>query len=220
MKYIIGNWKANKNADEVQKWIAAFKTHDLAVLEGQVEVIICPPFPFLPLLHEAFKEFDHIKLGAQDISQFGAGQYTGEVAAHSLDGLVQYVLVGHSERRRYFQETDRSVELKVEAAQSGGIEPIVLVRGPEDQIPLGVKFVGYEPVDAIGTGDTESLPQIQDMRNEIGVDATQVFIYGGSVKSHNVRDLVSAPEVDGVLPGGASLDPEEFYTLIERCLHL
>lgn len=220
MKYIIGNWKANKNAAEVQKWIDAFKAKDLAVLAGHVEVILCPPFPFIPVLDWAFKEFDHIKIGAQDVSQFGGGEYTGEVAAHSLEGIVQYILVGHSERRKYFQETDGSTEQKAEATQSINAEPVVLVRSAKDQIPLGVQFVGYEPVDAIGTGDTESIPAIIDMKNELGVDASQKFIYGGSVKSHNVRDLVSVPEIDGVLVGGASLDPEEFYTILERCLHL
>lgn len=220
MKYLIGNWKANKNLSEVHHWVDAFMAHDLAVLRGQVEVIVCPSYPFIPLLNEAFADYDHIHVGAQDISRFGAGAYTGEVSAHSLQGIVDYVLIGHSERRAHFDEKDNTVDQKVQNARGADIEPIVIVSDVKAIIPDGVKFVAYEPADRIGTGNPEDTDSVVAMKRKLGLGPENVFIYGASSNAANTRDFVSTPEIDGLLPGGSSLDPEEFYSMAERCCHL
>lgn len=219
MKYIFGNWKAHKNLRETQQWIDAFTSRDLNVFKDSVRVIVCPPFPFIEILAEAFSAYDHIHVGAQDVSMFGPGAYTGDVTAHTLAGLVDYAIIGHSEKRKYFNEANAHVEAKFQSARLEGIEPLVCVRGTEDALPDDVRFVAYEPVEAIGTGYNEPPESVLEMKNMLNLTRDHVYIYGGSVTADNVAEYLRNDEIDGVLPGGASLDVDAFYNLLTAAAH-
>lgn len=217
MKYIIGNWKANKNKAQAKAWIGEFLELSLENFQDKVAIIVCPPYPFLTLAHKAFKDTP-IQLGSQDISFFHAGSYTGEVAANTLADLVSYCIIGHSERRRYFKETDATVAQKTANVRDFEIEPIVCVRGISDQIPKNVKIIAYEPVHAIGTGNNESVKKILEVKKCLHLDPDTIFIYGGSVIPDNSEEYLGSDEIDGVLLGGASLDPKKFYKIIKYAL--
>lgn len=220
MNYVIGNLKSHKNLAEAQSWLDAFMAHDVASLDPHLSIIICPPYPFILIFKEALAQFHNISIGSQDISQYGAGKYTGEVSAFTLRGLATHALIGHSERRTYFHETDVTVSAKVDQARSMEIAPIVLVRDEHDLIPDGVDMIAYEPVSAIGTGHNMSVDDVIAMKKKLGIDQSHMFIYGGSATSGNVRDYLSHPEIQGVLPGTSTLDPDEFFSLLERASYI
>lgn len=216
---------------------AVFQVADLS----DVDVLICPPYPFL----SAFS-CTNFSLGGQNASQFDAGAHTGEVSAKMLKDLgCSYVILGHSERRAYNHESNYVVALKVEKALADGLTPVLCVGEPEDiresgklfdyiaaQLNAVIKQVGvaafekivlaYEPIWAIGTGKTASPAQAQDVHRFIRAHLAKLnqlvadkilILYGGSVKAENARELFSQPDVDGGLIGGASLNPEEFLSI-------
>lgn len=217
MKYIIGNWKSNKNLREVTSWLDAYKEKDLEIFKSGVQIIIAPPYPFLLTVKDALKDTPWIKIASQDISQFGAGTYTGAVSSHNLDGLIDFAIIGHSERRKHFEESNATVASKAELAKSSDIEPVICVRGKEDIIPDGTTYIAYEPPGAISTGDGKgdaaSVSDVIQMRQTLGITEKQKYIYGGSVNPLNIREYLENDQIDGVLPGGVSLDPEKFYEL-------
>lgn len=215
MKYVIGNWKANKNLTETASWFDIFLSKDFTAVQGKVEIIICPPFPFLLYAKDRVQKFPFIKIGAQNISHFDSGPHTGEVSAANLKGVVSYSLIGHSERREFFNETDEHLIKKTDLALNCGITPLYCIRGESDVIPPSVQFVVFEPVSAIGTGQNVPVEEIVIIKNNIHLTADQKFVYGGSVSAGNVRSYLENPYIDGILPGGASLDPEEFYAIIQ-----
>lgn len=245
-----GNWKMNLNHVEavglVQKlaFILKDKKHD----PEQSECVILPPFTDLRTV-QTLIEGDRlpISFGAQDVSVHDAGAYTGEVSAEMLSKLgCTYVVVGHSERREYHDESDELVNQKALKVLEAGMTPIVCVgegldvrRAAEhvqfttnevrnallgmtaEQIATCV--IAYEPVWAIGTGEVASADDAQEVCEAIrktladlaGDDVAQAtrILYGGSVKANNVAQLMSKPDVDGALVGGASLNPEEFAAI-------
>lgn len=214
MKYIIGNWKANKNLDEAKHWIATFSSFDFKIVQNNVTIIICPPYPFISFLKEKTAGLPFIKIGSQDISVYYQGAYTGEVTAHSLSGLADYSIIGHSERREHFKETNQALFSKVDHAKKTNIEPIFCVRDENDPIPLAAKIITYEPVYAIGTGKNESIDNVLLMKEKLKLSENALFIYGGSVTETNAHQYLQNPDIDGVLPGGASLDPQRFYNIV------
>lgn len=226
MKYVFGNWKANKNYSEVQSWISEFQSKPLEIFEGVVEIVICPPYPFITTLHEAFASTPWIKIGSQDISYYGAGRYTGEVPAHSLGDIVSYSIIGHSERRSNFNETNTIIDQKAQNALESGIEPLVLIRDGNDTIPSNVSFVCYEPSSAISTGEGNIVQHnvpVQDIieqKSLLSIPADFKFIYGGSVTTDTIHEYARVKEIDGVLPGSASLDPEAFYHIARAFVEL
>ena len=244
---VAANWKMNMTVEETVAYIATFlaETGD----DTTVDVVLIPPFTALanasPLVMDSYS----IKLGAQNMSPHKSGAYTGEISAAMLRELfVRYVVIGHSERRQLFGETDQSVNAKLQAVHEATLKPIfcvgetllerdggkveeVLTR----QLREGLKnltakdvldtVIAYEPVWAIGTGRTATPEQAQEahalIRREIGsiTDANvaeRVRIqYGGSVKGANAAALMSQPDIDGALVGGASLDPREFAEIVK-----
>lgn len=213
MKYIVANWKSNKNLSEVHQWLDGFTSENLEVLKSHVEVIIAPPYPFISIVRSKLENYQWIHLASQDISPFGAGSYTGAVSTHNLDGLVKYCLVGHSERRTYFHEGNDEIARKIELARSSDIEPILCVRNEEDYRGFSVNYVAFEPQDAIGSGNNESIDVVIEMKKKLNVSSKITYIYGGSVNSGNAREYLSNTEIDGVLQGKSSLDPHEFYNV-------
>lgn len=214
MKYVIGNWKANKNFSEMKQWVQTFLSFDFTEIEGKTTVIICPPYPFIPYIKENITGIPYLKVGSQDMSLYYQGAYTGEVTSNTLSGMVNYTLIGHSERRQYFNETQEILFNKVEHAKKNYIEPIFCVRGPEDAIAPDVNMVTYEPVFAIGTGQSDSIENILKVKQSLKLRDSVMFIYGGSVTDSNAREYLHNQDIDGVLPGGASLDPQRFYDIV------
>ncbi len=225
MKYFIANWKANKNLKEALLWVDELKAllveskKTLDAIEAEeVKIIICPPYPLIIPISEALDKIKKIQFGSQDLSFYNAGAYTGEVAVRTLEGIVSYSIIGHSERRKYFKDSDASVDQKVQLANEHGIEPIVCVRDAHDLIPKGIKIVAYEPIEAIGSGANQPVEETLVMRHDLHIGRDVTFLYGGSVNEQNASEYTKHNEIDGLLIGGASLDPESFYKIINSAL--
>jgi triosephosphate isomerase len=241
--YIAANWKMHKTVAEAADFIDALLPRIAAT---QHDVVICPPFTALTAVVER-RYGTAVKVAAQNMHEEDTGAFTGEVSAPMLVELdVEAVVLGHSERRQHFNETDEALARKVPAALAAGLEPILCVGESEEardadqtkgvlerqlQTDLaGVESAGlakvvvaYEPIWAIGTGRTATPEQaqeacafIRDVLRERGAAADEVrILYGGSVKPANAAELLSQPDIDGALVGGASLDPEEFAAIVE-----
>lgn len=213
MKYVIANWKNHKNFKEAEVWMDGFLNKDF---KKDTQVIICPPYPFLHLAKSKIDSknlSDIIKVGAQDLSYFDEGSYTGEVGINSLKGLVDYIIIGHSERRYYQEEITRILTAKVNHCKRNSIEPIFCVRDAGDQVVDGVSFVAYEPINAIGSNHNEELSKVVEMKNFLKLGKNVKYIYGGSVNEENAKNYLENENIDGLLVGTASLDPEKFYTI-------
>lgn len=214
----MANWKSHKTMAEAQTFIEQYDE------KSTQTVIVCPPFPYLLPLKEAVAQ-KQIKLGAQDISNYPFGAYTGAVSADMLKGVAEYVIVGHSERRRYFQETNEVVANKARLALEAGMTPIVCLDKPYMNAQLaffGVDeclrmIIAYEPVEAIGSGQPDT-PEAADAVAAIIQQLTQStipVIYGGSVDEKNVASFVAQPHISGVLVGGASLEVNQWQALVQ-----
>lgn len=201
------------------------------------EIVLCAPFTGLGILSKSLHG-SRVQLGAQNVHWEDAGAYTGEIAAPMLTEIgVRYVIVGHSERRQYFGETDETVNKRLLAAQRHGLTPILCVGESKQQRDAGETeslivhqlekdlidvdqnslIVAYEPIWAIGTGDT---CEAKEANRVIGLIRSQLknpdvpIQYGGSVKPENIDEIMAQPEIDGALVGGASLQPASFARLV------
>lgn len=210
---IAGNWKSNKGIAEAQDWIRRFN----AKWENTT-VVLCVPFTLLYFVKQEIEKCRlFIELGAQDVSPFPGGAYTGEVSARQIKELGRWVIIGHSERRQQFGETDEILEKKVSQARSAGLRVIYCVPDDAAAVPAGVDVVAYEPVWAIGTGKSDTPQNANRVIESIKLKThAQVVIYGGSVTQENVVSFISQEAIDGVLPGGVSLDSEKFASLIKN----
>jgi triosephosphate isomerase len=217
---IVANLKSYKNENEAKNWLETFKkVNDLRLDTAKKGVIVCPSFTqlFSFFSYFASNNINGVEIGAQNVSPFDEGAFTGEVNAKQIKDFATYVLIGHSERRKNFHEAQDLLVQKVDMALKYGLTPIFLIQGKDTVIPEAVKIVAYEPVFAIGTGipDTpESADTVAGAIKTTRADLT--VLYGGSVKSANVRGFTDKPNIDGVLVGGASLDAEEFIKIIEN----
>ena len=243
---VAGNWKMHGNTETASHLAAQLVAQwsDRPVAERSVEMVLFPPSVHLSLVKGAVAG-SGIAVGAQNLSQHGSGAYTGEISGDMLvDQGCDYVLVGHSERRNLFGESSATVAEKFKTAQSSGLIPILCVgetlrqRQQEQtvavvtaQIKAVIDCVGlhnvcravvaYEPVWAIGTGETASPEQAQQVhraiRNQLGeVGLRTRLLYGGSVKASNAAELFSQPDINGGLVGGASLEAIEFFNIVKR----
>jgi len=246
-KIVAANWKMNMMQAESARFVESLllEIGDMA----DVEVVIVPPFTAIAKVMEALGSAQNIKVGAQNMHWERSGAFTGEISAALLrDLFVHYVVLGHSERRRLFGETNEIVNRKVRAAHEASLRPIVCVgetldqrdRGNVDKIlsiqlrgsvagleskQLQETVIAYEPVWAIGTGRNATPEQAQeahafirrtlrDMADDTTAERVRIQ-YGGSVKPENARDLMSQPDIDGALVGGASLDPRSFAQIVK-----
>ncbi len=219
MKYVIGNWKSNKNITEVETWfqtMASLYFQNKGLNLQSVEAVVCVPDVYISLAKKLQDEFNlPLKLGAQDISAYGNGAYTGEVSGDQLKELVEYVIIGHSERRNYFKEEDILLTEKTKRAQEAKLKSIYCVQDENTHIADGVDIVAYEPVWAIGTGKTDTPENADSVAQKIKQNWNgNILIYGGSVTPDNIKSFVTTKYIDGVLPGGASLDPNKFWQMI------
>jgi triosephosphate isomerase (TIM) len=241
--YIAANWKMHKTVAEAGEFVDALLPRIAAT---QHDVVVCPPFTALTAVVER-RYGTAVKVAAQNMHEEGSGAFTGEVSAPMLVELdVEAVVLGHSERRQYFGETDEALARKVPAALAAGLEPILCVGESEEARDGGQTegvlerqlqadlvevederiaevVVAYEPIWAIGTGRTATPEQaqeacafIRDVLRERGAAADAVrILYGGSVKPANAAELLAQDDIDGALVGGASLDAEEFASIVE-----
>lgn len=217
--YIVANWKANKTVSEATEWFQKVISYKSQVISSEnKEIIVCPPFTLLPLMRDFIKQHGlQIHLGAQDVSPFGTGAYTGEVAAEQLKDLAHYVIIGHSERRKNFHDDDEVIAKKVAMTNEAGLTPLLCVQGKETPVPQGVQIVAYEPVFAIGTGNPDTPENADTVAKEIKENHNvESVLYGGSVTAENVAGFTHQEHIDGVLVGGASLDTSEFINIVQN----
>ncbi|MFQ5479413.1 MAG: triose-phosphate isomerase [Candidatus Binatia bacterium] len=242
---LAGNWKLNGLSEDTAK-LASAVAEGCQDIEGR-EVMIATPYT---TLHVARSVLDGspVALGAQDLYWEETGAFTGEVSAPMLvDAGCRYVIIGHSERREFFGETDYSVAKKVAAAYRGRLTPVVCVGESlaqreqgmtaeviERQVRAGLceleregfdtLVIAYEPIWAIGTGETATAEQAEEVHRGIRAIVADMaddsatagvrILYGGSVKPDNIDELMSCPNIDGALVGGASLDADSFLRIV------
>jgi triosephosphate isomerase len=225
---IVANWKATKTTQETIDWIGKIKT-DLEEVDW-VDVVVCPPFSSLSAAFSLFKD-TNIKIGAQDVSRFKKGAYTGEVTVEMLRDLVTYCIVGHSERRKHFGESDDNVIQKVRLLLENKITPVLCVSDLRQLDSYGQRGKGiiekaekiifvYEPPSAISGGGAYR-PEEPSVANKnagkIGkkIGEKTVTLYGGSVNPDNAPAFFSQANIDGGLSGQASTDPQVFLELLK-----
>lgn len=219
MKYLIGNWKMNKSLAEAVSFVQAAAEPVSAI--RNVEATICPPLPWIPVLDGLLRN-SRLHLGAQDVSAWKSGAYTGQVSATMLANHCQYVIIGHSERRHYCAETNDQVNDKVLQAIEAKLIPVVCVSNLQEiqalaKIKTKAKhwLIAYEPLEAIGSGQATDPAQVKSMvatiRQHLG--RSTLVLYGGSVTADNIASY--AKVCDGALVGGASLDPQSFISLCQ-----
>lgn len=215
---VVGNWKSNKTVHEAMEWVEKFRVASSESREKNVEIVVCPPFTLLTVMKEEIKKLGlPIALGAQDVSPYPLGAYTGEIAAVQIKELADWVIIGHSERRKHFGETDALLARKVHEARDAGLKVIFCVPDEKTPVPDDVDAVAYEPVWAIGTGNAEDPTAANSIIDAIKRKfSIPMGIYGGSVTPDNIASFVSQSAIDGVLPGGASLKPDTFASLIDH----
>jgi triosephosphate isomerase (TIM) len=239
---IAGNWKMYKTQTEAKAFLVDFLpqlTAQASEFGTAAQIILCAPFTTLPtLLGLAANAPANLSIGAQNLHWADNGAFTGEIAAPMLLELgIKYVIVGHSERRQYFGETDATVNQRLKAAQKHGMTPILCVGESKQQrdagetetwiasqlqnglqdVDLKNLIIAYEPIWAIGTGDTceakEANRTIGKIRSQLDYQDLTIQ-YGGSVKPDNIDEIMAQPEIDGVLVGGASLDAKGFARIV------
>lgn len=241
---IAGNWKMNKVLDE-----ARILAQDVVSFSSRIkggDVVIAPPFTALKDVYEIVKGSE-VKVAAQNCHYEERGAYTGEISPLMLKDVgCTYVIIGHSERRRYFAETDEIINKKIKAALKSGLKPILCVGETEEEREagiteyvvgiqlrkalMGIEFsrdivIAYEPVWAIGTGKNATPYEAEEVQRYIrtllsrsyGEIAESVrILYGGSVTPQNISELISMDNVDGALVGGSSLNSDSFIAIIEK----
>lgn len=239
---IAGNWKMNMLPGETIEYMEKLSG---LVKDSENEVIVCVPFIDLFYAINDTREIPYIHIGAQNMHYEESGAFTGEVSPNMLKAIeCEYVIIGHSERRKYFNETDETVNLKVKAALKHGLKPIICVGETLDERESGKAIdvvntqitkdlegltkedlnniiIAYEPIWAIGTGKTATKEDAEEVIKAIRDKVRSLFdsddvsiLYGGSVKPENAKEIFSMPDIDGGLIGGASLKPESFEKIV------
>ncbi|MBI2597396.1 triosephosphate isomerase [Candidatus Daviesbacteria bacterium] len=220
--WIIANWKSNKTISEALDWVSIVGPQ--IPKKDNLKIVVCPAFSVLSELKKAITVGAYpIMLGSQDLSPFEQGAYTGEESASLIKQFVDLAILGHSERRKNFAETDDMVEKKFKQALENNITPLVCIQSEETPIPQNCNMVAYEPIWAISTGlvNTPGVGKADtpEDANKVAKAIRQKYgnnlevIYGGSVNSQNVKGFITQGDIGGVLVGNASLNPEEFVRI-------
>lgn len=241
-KIVIGNWKMNTNFDEAISLASSINS----LLSKEIKSVILVPFVYINSVQGMCSP--NLKVGAQNVSEYKNGAYTGEISAEMLRSLkVEYVTIGHSERRTIFNENNEIIANKIETALANQLKPILCCGEPlevrkngtyisfvENQLTDALKnvssseiknvIIAYEPIWAIGTGETASAAQAQEVHSSIRTLLEKLYnkeiaqnisiLYGGSVKAENAKELFSEKDIDGALVGGASLKATSFIDII------
>jgi triosephosphate isomerase (TIM) len=221
-KIILANWKAHLSPAQAEKWMSDFVR---LYRPSPARVILAVPYLVLASVHAFTREMNNVSLAAQDISPFPPGGYTGATPAAWLQGIVDYVLIGHRERRRYFHETTQDAGNKVNEAAAAGLRPILCLTGTElmgqlapiDSAALEQLILAYTPEDA------EAL-EVARNREAVGATIRQLaeasggrpVLYGGGVNADNVADFITIAGLAGVMTAGGSLRSGEFVRLLNN----
>lgn len=244
-KLIAGNWKMNGSKDESRALIAAIVnelSQDEAILDN-AEILVCPPVLYLGDVRHALHGYPSVVFGAQDVSLYDNGAYTGDISAKMLkDAGCSYVILGHSERRQYHDESDADIKVKAEKVLAQDMVPVICVGETESERDAGEQeavvakqlkgaipelkphenlVIAYEPVWAIGTGKTASPQDAEAMHSFIRSELKSLvsapnsvrILYGGSMKPENAKELLGQENIDGGLIGGASLKADAFLSI-------
>lgn len=215
---IIANFKSNKTKNEAENWLKTIEIVKNSTALEDKKIVVCPPFTLLDLFNKYISSYNlPFSLGAQNISRLPEGAYTGEVNGAQIKDFAEYVIVGHSERRSGFGEDESVVEEKVKMAIDYNLTPILCVQSAENKIPQNVSIVAYEPVFAIGTGNPDTPENANAVAKNLKEKGSiDYIIYGGSVTPENVKSFTTTKNINGVLVGIDSLDPEKFLRIIEN----
>ncbi|MFB6273469.1 MAG: triose-phosphate isomerase [Salinibacter sp.] len=252
---IAGNWKMNTDVPEGRALAQSIADHLSSRPNSfdNIDLLVCPPYVHLPEVVDALDDAP-VAVGAQDMHAEDEGAYTGDVSAPMLTSVgCTYVILGHSERREYYDETDAEVHRKVRQAQAHDLVPIICVGETLEERQAGDAesvvrtqidgalgdvslnsadglVVAYEPIWAIGTGESAAPEQAQEMHAVIREDLSERFgaevaegvplLYGGSMKPHNAAGLLSQPDIDGGLIGSASLAADSFLGIAEEAVEV
>jgi triosephosphate isomerase len=230
---IAGNWKMHKGPEETAHFCRRLREH---ARPAEVDVVVCPPYASLATAVQMLAGTD-VAVAAQNVHWEAEGAFTGEVSAPMLRELGVYgTIVGHSERRQHFGETDEAVARRAHAALGAGLSVIACVGETESEREAGETedvlrrqvsvleadenlVVAYEPVWAIGTGKTATPELAQEAHAFVKSLLDVPVLYGGSVKPDNAAELLGQPDVDGALVGGASLEVESFLAICRAAIH-
>ena len=247
-KYLIaGNWKMNTDLDEARD--ISNSLHSNKKFDSEVEMLVCPPFTHINYMSEIL-DLGRISLGAQNVHQKLKGAYTGEISINMLLSVgAEYVILGHSERRNYFKETNDVINLKVKSSLNSGLKVIVCIgetlnereSGKTNSVlknqldkclqSIDIKIenlnIAYEPIWAIGTGKTATIEQITEAHSFLADYLVNKYnrnniklLYGGSMNPNNAKEILSIENVNGGLIGGASLDPDSFISIYNSAVEL
>ena len=245
---IAGNWKMNCGPKETSTLLQGI-SDKITSMPDKVDGLVCPPMISLTTASVELQDISGIALGAQNVHYEDNGSYTGEVSTEMLNEVnCEYVILGHSERRQYFGETDKIVKAKVSKVLQDTLKPIICVgeslkerKNEEHELRVRKQVqaalvdvdndaadevvIAYEPIWAIGTGETATPDQAQEMHAMIRSVIADLYteetaeqiriLYGGSMKPHNAEELLAQPDVDGGLIGGASLKAESFTDIVQ-----
>lgn len=217
-KLLAFNWKSNKTKIEAKDWLV--EASGVEVPQG-IKVVVFPPLTLLDVMCGYVRVNSlPFTIGAQDVSPYGMGAYTGEVSAEQVKEFSEYVLIGHSERRKNFKEDLEIISKKVDQALSQNLKVIVCVSSLNELSGLKPEelIIAYEPIGAIGTGNASSPEEVEEMAKKIKDAGFNDVIYGGSVTSANVKRFLELSSISGVLVGGESLDPNSFINLIKNAV--
>lgn len=224
-KYVIGNWKSNKGKNAAREWFAEFS--ELYKPVNGLEVVVAPSHICLCSLAEYVDTLGlkHLSLAAQDVSPFPKGSYTGAVAADMFKGLVDYVIIGHSERRRYFHETSQDTANKISETVDAGLTPIVCIDQPYamtqltalNDIDCDELIIAYGPTEAATARVPEQPGRVAEAVEFIHrVHSRKPVVYGGSLFPDNVDEYISLPLISGVFVGQSSLDAQSFAAICNK----
>ena len=239
-KIIAANWKMNMTVAETESYLENFRSH-VETVNG-VEIVIAPPFTAIAKPSELLGGSQKISLGAQNMSSEMSGAFTGDISAAQLaDCGASHVIIGHSERREGYGESDSLVRTKAQAALDSGLTPIICLGESQDQRTAGRAIevvltqltgslpddarviIAYEPIWAIGTGLVPTVAEITEVHDALRAQLHAIFgaagldisiLYGGSVKPSNAQEIFAIPHVNGALVGGASLKAEDFLPIM------
>lgn len=224
-RYVIGNWKCHKSSDDGRRWFDKFAT--LYQPHIDVQVVVAPSLVSLESIATHLEGLDltNVTLAAQDISPFPKGSYTGAVAADMVTKMAGYVIIGHSERRRYFHETSQDILNKVAETADSGLTPIVCVERSDTlsqlaglaDIECNQLLIAYTPVDALNFKISELPEKVEEMVEHI----RQRFpafpvIYGGALYPGIVKDYLQLSTLSGIFVGSSSLEPEPFADICSQ----
>lgn len=215
-KLFIANWKSHKSNQQTTDFLSYLKDKINDYDLSDKEIIIASPFTQLSYCKKFIEDNSlPVNLSSQNVSSFPEGAYTGEINASQVKEYAQYVIVGHSERRKYLHESDTDIENKIREAREFGLKIIQCIQDENSVIHSGADIIAYEPPTAIGTGNPDNPEHISEVFKTIAEQNPNIILlYGGSVNPENIKSFLQVKNLSGFLIGGASLDAEEFLALL------